>query len=908
MTAEPIILPPVASEPRRPPVPFVAALVPVVAGVVLWQVTGSVLALCFSLLGPLMITGSVLDGVRQRRKERRRIMAESEAAWERVDDEIEQRLALEREALWHRHPDALHCLLEAPLRGVDPPGPSTTIVLGRGSLPSALRASGGEGDRARAARQRIRTIDDSPIAVALGAGVCIRALPPIGEAVVRALLAQLCLRFSPSQLTLCGELGEASGFAHATVGTRGAFRLAVSHDAASSPPAEATIWLLPPGSPVPLTASVVLDIVDPVTASLRSADGVQPLAVECVSHAQLGAIARRTAEWVRQDARLPERLGLAELSTAASGGLAAVIGRGMLGEMTVDLVADGPHAVVTGMTGAGKSELLVTWVSAIASVHGPDAVAFVLADFKGGTAFDPLRALPQVSAVITDLDEGEAARGVRSLTAELRRRERVLAQAGARDIDHAAVEMPRLVIVVDEFAALLQDHPDLAGVFTDIAARGRALGMHLILGTQRAAGVIRDAVAANCPLRISLRVSDAADSRLVIGSDEAALLPGGPQGRGIALVRRPQDDEALPIRVALTAAEDVDALRKRWQSEARRASPWLPALPTLLRVEELAGGQGEVLLGLADEPERQRQRVIGLRPGRDRGMAIIGGPGAGKSTAVRTLRRQDPTATTVPSEPEDAWDVVHALSPTQRGLLLCDDADRILAAFPGEYALAFAERLEPFLRSADACTPVLTMARISGVAGRLVDALPNRMLLRTSNRGEHLAAGGESSAFAADRAPGRAHLAGTEVQVAWTDELPERSSEDRSASSWCPGRRAVGIVSAGGARMRAVLAEAFPDREIRRPGEPHEESAVRGFVLIGDAEEWQREWAVLQRIRQEGEMLVAAEHPSALRVLLGHRDLPPYARTHAGRAWRVIDGGPPERVVLPGAPGAETVR
>src|SRR5690606_29972212 len=122
-----------------------------------------------------------------------------------------------------------------------------------------------------------------------------------------------------------------------------------------------------------------------------------------------------------------------------------------------------------------------------------EQVVFVLADFKGGTAFEPLRELAQVAAVITDLDDEGARRGVSSLTAELRRREAVLAAAGARDIGDSAVRMPRLIIVVDEFAALLQEHPDLGAVFTDLAARGRALGMHLILGTQRASGVIREA-------------------------------------------------------------------------------------------------------------------------------------------------------------------------------------------------------------------------------------------------------------------------------------------------------------------------------------------------------------------------------------------------------------------------------
>src|SRR5690606_25871109 len=120
------------------------------------------------------------------------------------------------------------------------------------------------------------------------------------------------------------------------------------------------------------------------------------------------------------------------------------------------------------------------------------------------------------------LDGDGARRGVTSLRAEMRHREEVLARAGAREIGDPALRLARLVIVVDEFAALLAEHPELGDVFIDIAARGRALGMHLVLGTQRAAGVVREALAANCPLRLSLRVADAADSRAVVGVADAA--------------------------------------------------------------------------------------------------------------------------------------------------------------------------------------------------------------------------------------------------------------------------------------------------------------------------------------------------------------------------------------------------
>ena len=95
---------------------------------------------------------------------------------------------------------------------------------------------------------------------------------------------------------------------------------------------------------------------------------------------------------------------------------------------------DGPHAVVVGITGSGKSELLTTWICALAATRSTDEVAFLLADFKGGTAFASLEDVPHVTGLITDLDGSGSRRAVESLRAELRRRESAIAAAGATDI------------------------------------------------------------------------------------------------------------------------------------------------------------------------------------------------------------------------------------------------------------------------------------------------------------------------------------------------------------------------------------------------------------------------------------------------------------------------------------------
>src|SRR5690606_13508243 len=104
-----------------------------------------------------------------------------------------------------RSPDAAGCLLDPPLRGRTPLSAATDLVIGRGRTRSRVRASGGDDDRSRAFRERAENLDDAPIVVELGGGVCVRAARPVASAVVRALVAQLCLRFGPSELSLHGR-------------------------------------------------------------------------------------------------------------------------------------------------------------------------------------------------------------------------------------------------------------------------------------------------------------------------------------------------------------------------------------------------------------------------------------------------------------------------------------------------------------------------------------------------------------------------------------------------------------------------------------------------------------------------------------------------------------------------------
>ncbi|MEV7620442.1 FtsK/SpoIIIE domain-containing protein [Microbacterium sp. NPDC089321] len=900
MDATTIVLPAAPAEPARPQLPLLAAIVPVIAGIVLWMVTGSLFSLCFAAIGPLMLLASFFDGVRARRRGRRRAQDETDLAWRRADEELARLHDQEHQMLWHRTPDAAGCLLDPPLRGRVPVGSGTEVVIGRGDGRSSVRASGGDDERARSFRERAQRLADAPVIVELGGGICVRGPEPVAAAIIRALVTQLCLRFGPAELSLHGA-GVASwgcdAFPHA--GRRRArFRLRLGE---GSDAADAVICIRTPGAEPPEGVTTVLDFTAPGRARARTAAGVRELSLEGLSVRQTAAIAVGTARRDDEGSEVPDTVALAEIdpTSGGDGRLAARFGRGQHGDLLIDLVDDGPHAIVTGMTGTGKSELLTSWVAAIAAGHSPSEVAFVLIDFKGGTAFEPLRTLPHVVAVVTDLDSVGARRGVGSLSAELRRREAALAAAGARDVRECP-SLGRLVIVVDEFAALVQEHPDLAQIFTDIAARGRALGMHLVLGTQRAGGVIRDALAANCPLRLSLRVAESADSRLVIGSDAAADLPGGLESRGLGYVRRPEDVEPHPMRVALTSPADLAAVAQQWARAPRQGSPWLPPLPSVIDVPPAAAddAQDAVVLGRADDPDHQSQPWVRLARGE--ALGVIGGPGSGKSTLIRALRTQLPDAVVVPTDAEEAWDAVAELSTGRHGVVLCDDLDVLVAQYPSEHAQLFLSRWETIVRSPAGA--VITASRSSGPVGRLLDGLARRALLRVGSRVEHVAAGGESGAFDPHRPPGRAWVDGRDVQLCWTDRAPAGDLV-RAVAGWHPRLRRSGVVTPAVEGTRAALASAHPGCRVTTLAQLGATAEVPDagdapVVIVGDPEEWRSQWARLQRIRSEGELIIAAECAPELRQLGGVRETPPFARPHEGRAWAVESGRRPRRVRL----------
>jgi S-DNA-T family DNA segregation ATPase FtsK/SpoIIIE len=209
-------------------------------------------------------------------------------------------------------------------------------------------------------------------------------------------------------------------------------------------------------------------------------------------------------------------------------------------KLDLDHTGHGPHGLIAGTTGSGKSELLQTLVVSLALTHHPHDVGFVLVDFKGGGTFSDLVRLPHTLGMVTDLSGSLTERALMALEAEMDRRKRLFEKAGVNDItdyqdlywrDAVKTPLPRIVLIIDEFAELVTDYPDFMDGLIAVARVGRSLGVHLILATQSPGGVVKQQIWANAKFRICLRVEDRNESMEMLHRPEAANLPRMP-GRG----------------------------------------------------------------------------------------------------------------------------------------------------------------------------------------------------------------------------------------------------------------------------------------------------------------------------------------------------------------------------------------
>lgn len=191
----------------------------------------------------------------------------------------------------------------------------------------------------------------------------------------------------------------------------------------------------------------------------------------------------------------------------------------------------GPHGLVAGTTGSGKSEILQSYILSMATLFCPDEVGFVIIDFKGGGMVNQFKNLPHLIGSITNIDGREIDRSLLSIKAELKKRQEVFAQFNVNHIDayiklykhgKAGVALPHLILIVDEFAELKSDQPEFMKELISAARIGRSLGVHLILATQKPSGVVDDQIWSNSKFKLCLKVQNKQDSNEVLKSPLAA--------------------------------------------------------------------------------------------------------------------------------------------------------------------------------------------------------------------------------------------------------------------------------------------------------------------------------------------------------------------------------------------------
>ena len=345
----------------------------------------------------------------------------------------------------------------------------------------------------------------------------------------------------------------------------------------------------------------------------------------------------------------------------------------------------GPHGLLAGMTGSGKSECLLTYLLSLAVTFSCQDVSFLLIDFKGGTMANALAKLPHTAGIITNLDKGILMRGRRAIEGELTRRQQQLADTGERygissmDIDKymqlrkqhpSLTAMPHLFLVADEFAELKQLFPAVLDHLRQCARIGRSLGIHLLLATQKPFGVVDEQIWSNARFRLCLKVADRNDSMDMLKKDSAVHLqhpgqlflqvghdevfvqgqsawtqapydPCGKEASDLYLSYYDSDGnmQDLPMAGGTVAKTELEAVCDALCAiSTERAAPlWMPPLKPNLQQEELPAKETALTLGLLDDLAHQQQIPFSMSVWDGRNLAVCGMVGSGKSMFVETL-------------------------------------------------------------------------------------------------------------------------------------------------------------------------------------------------------------------------------------------------------------------------------
>ncbi len=349
--------------------------------------------------------------------------------------------------------------------------------------------------------------------------------------------------------------------------------------------------------------------------------------------------------------------------------------------------AHGPHGLLAGTTGSGKSEFLQTYILSLAVHYHPHEVAFLLIDYKGGGMAQPFKEIPHLLGTITNIEGSKnfSMRALASINSELKRRQRLFDEFTVTHIDDyttlykegkANEPLPHLFLISDEFAELKSEEPEFIHELVSTARIGRSLGVHLILATQKPGGIIDDQIWSNARFRVALKVQDASDSKEILKNSDAASITV--TGRGYLQVGNnevyelfqsawsgasyleeildTEDEVAIVTDLGLQPLSSIEthvkkkkggiteieavtekiAQTQKDMSISKLASPWLP--PLSMRLEKPAANENEkgIALGVIDEPEKQSQTPIFYDESRDGNLGVFGSSGYGKSYTILT--------------------------------------------------------------------------------------------------------------------------------------------------------------------------------------------------------------------------------------------------------------------------------
>ena len=356
----------------------------------------------------------------------------------------------------------------------------------------------------------------------------------------------------------------------------------------------------------------------------------------------------------------------------------------------------GPHGLVAGTTGSGKSEILQSYIASMAINFHPHEVAFIIIDFKGGGMANQFRDLPHLIGTITNIDGNQINRTLKSIEAELKRRQRLFSQFDVNHIDkymqlyrtnkNSMEPLPHLIIIADEFAELKSEQPEFMAKLISAARIGRSLGVHLILATQKPAGVVDDQIWSNSKFKLCLKVQTKEDSREMIKTDVAADIVQ--PGRAYLQVGNNEifelfqsawsgakvyeDDDINSKDFEINMIDVVGKRQKIYSTKDNRNNDdfkteldivvnyvndyctenninrvkglWLPPLESYVTLEQLNDkfNINDIeswmcpLIGIYDNPDEQSQEPLYFNIAEQGNIAIVGSPGSGKTTMLQT--------------------------------------------------------------------------------------------------------------------------------------------------------------------------------------------------------------------------------------------------------------------------------